>query len=109
MLRQQIRGEQLPAIVVVNEDIALGIQTHGALAQIGRADPGDTSVGHHDLGMHVDRGVAQLVEDRADDPECAVTVGATQPGKGLVPKDIHGCLFEPARCLARHDNGDFRG
>ena len=38
--------------------IAFGVQPHGAVVQVGRADAQDAVVHHHDLGVHGDAGTA---------------------------------------------------
>ncbi|MEJ2687453.1 MAG: hypothetical protein P8124_09655 [Gammaproteobacteria bacterium] len=86
-------------------EVALRVQPHGPVAEIGRSHPRQAVVGNHDLGVYVQRAAVQVRHHRIVHPQPVVVVGGTQSAQQAGPQYIHGVAFKPtARGPGQHDD-----
>jgi hypothetical protein len=106
MLGQQI-GAERGGCLIDERQVAFAVEAHRATAQVGRAYAADAVIDDHDLGMHGDRRIGQLVGDGRNDPQPVETVRLLQACDSLVAENVHRRLLEPAGSLTRQYDDDF--
>ena len=82
-----------------DRQVAFGVQAHGGIVEVGRADSQQTIVDHHELAVHVDW-LAELV--RNIDPQPPEAVGGGEIADQTRAQHLQGIGFRPAAGLPRH-------
>ncbi len=90
----------------VENEVALGIEAHGAIGEVGGPDSRHLVVGDQHLRVDVEAVVAESGNGRIAEPQATVAIAFHQPSQEPRPQDAHGALFEPAALLAREHGDD---
>jgi hypothetical protein len=92
----------------LERQVALGVEAHRALGEVGRADDQQPVVDHHQLGVDVDRdlGMAGNLVDRIEDAQPVVAADAAQLLAELVAAAVHHPGLEEAFAQVGRDDHD---
>ncbi len=83
-------------------EVALGIEAHRAVVEVGRAHPQQDVIDHHHLGVDID--VPAVLGDGAVEAEAIVPVRLAKLLHEQRPGRSHGLLLEPAGGAPRVDH-----
>src|SRR4051812_44653912 len=88
-------GVTLGVVSGLDYKIALSVDRHGAVVQVGRANPKQPVIDHHDLGMdhRIDR-VPAVVHGRVDEPD-AISAGPPESSQEMAASVTHRFRHDP--------------
>ncbi len=107
-LAQGAKGLTLLRVAGDDAEVAFAVESHGAVAEIGRGDPQNLIIADHQLGVNHQTTGLQAGDFRIADPQAAMAIRRAQPCQEPRPKDVHGVLFQPVTGLLREDDQDLR-
>ena len=93
----------------LDDQIHLGIDTHRAIAQIGRSDLDDAVIGDENLRVYINvfGFVAPIIRNlRAINAQPVVLIGCREHFEQAIAKHAHGALFKPSSGLLGKDDDD---
>ena len=99
---------QRPIECGVENEVALGIEAHGAIGEVGGANSRHLVIGNQHLRVDVEAVVAETGNRRIAEPQATVAIALRQPSQEPRPQDAHGALFEPTALLPREHGDNLR-
>jgi hypothetical protein len=95
-------------VMRLDEQVAFGVDAHGAVVQVRRADVRRAVVDDHQLGVQIDAHIAEPGVVRVVNAQAAVRVRRTQAFQQPPAQDRHGAALEPGAAAQARDDDDLR-